>query len=472
MELSHKKELKTNTILFGVGEICTKALQYVVALFLSFFLSTQESGDITLIKTSASLMIPIVSFAIIESVFIFSADKKHDNKSVFSVGILFSISGSIVLIPLSFLVNRVFNVSTPIIIYLFVALLMIHNIVHYFVKGIGKVKLYVINSIVFALGTCAVTILCLFLFRGGIKTFFFCYIATYCVCIVFMFLSGKLWRYISIKSINKNIVLDMIKYSSPLIVNTIGWWLISASDTYITNHFLGKSFVGILSYSHKFPTILNSIYSIFGMAFQLLAISNFNFDNLKEKEQAEASFSNVLDKLTIVLGLFVLLIILCTEPAIKLLVSKEYYESWRYVALYTLGMFFFSLASFYGYIYNIKKKNIPLLISTLICGVCNIGLCILFYFIFGSLIAAALSTAISYFVVFVFRMIDSRKILKVAFNKKMIIAILFLLVPVFLNSVLSLPSRPLFAINFLFTMSYVIVFKNDILYIGKVVLHK
>lgn len=472
MELSYKKELKTNTVLFGVGEICTKVLQYVIALFLSFFLSTQESGDITLIKTSASLMIPIVSFDIIESVFRFSADKKYENKSVFSVGILFSISGSIVLIPLSFLVNGIFNVSTPIIIYLFVALLMIHNIVHYFVKGIGKVKLYVINSIVFALGTCAVTLLCLYLFRGGIKTFFFCYIATYCVCIVFMFLSGKLWRYISIISINKNIVLDMIKYSSPLIVNTIGWWLISASDTYITNHFLGKSFVGILSYSHKFPTILNSIYSIFGMAFQLLAISNFNFDNLKEKEQAELSFSNVLDKLTIVLGLFVLLIILCTEPAINLLVSKEYYESWRYVALYTLGMFFFSLASFYGYIYNIKKNNIPLLISTLICGICNIGLCILFYFVFGSLIAAALSTAISYFIVFVFRMIDSRKILMVAFNKKMIIAILFLLIPVFLNSVLSLPSRPLFAINFLFTMSYIIFFKNDILYIGKLVLHK
>lgn len=468
----YRKELKTNTLLFGIGEVCTKVLQYFVALFLSFFLTTQESGDIALIRTSSSLIIPLVSLDIIEAVFRFSADKNYRKNSVFTTGLLFSFVGLMLLAPATFILNRLFGISTPVIVYLFIALLMIHNIIHYFVKGIGRVKLYVINSVFFALGTCAATLFCLYLFRGGIKTFFLCYIFTYLFCIIFMFIFGRLWSFISFKSVDKTTIFEMCKYSTPLIVNTIGWWLISASDTYITNYFMGNGAVGILSYSHKFPTILNSIYSIFGMAFQLLAISKFCLENKEEKSAAESSFSTTLNKLIVVLGFFVLLIITFTEPMIKLFVNRDYYDSWRYVPIYTFGMFFFVLSTFFGYIYNIKKNNVPLLISTIICGLCNIGLCILFFIIFKNLFAAALSTLISYFIVFVFRLINSRRILKTTISSKTIFVFVILLLVVVLNSLIHLSSKSLFTINFILLFLFLMAFKNEIFEVLKISISK
>lgn len=470
MNESTKKELKSNTFLFGVGEICTKVLQYIVALFLSYFLSTEETGDITLIKTSALLIIPLVSIDIIEAVFRFSADKTANKKAVFSSGVIVSLGAGVLLVPATIVLHLLFAVSSPIIVYFFIASLMVHNIVHYFVKGVGKVRLYVINSLLFAVGTCGVTLLCLFVFGGGVKTYFVCYTATCLFCIVFMIVAGQLWRFFSIRSIDRKTFFSMLRYSAPLIINTIGWWLISASDTYITNIFLGNGAVGVLSYSHKFPSLLSSFYAIFGMAFQLLAITKLDFQNDQEKAVAEESFSAVFNKLVFAMGFLVLLIITVSEPAIKFLVSSAYYESWRYVSMYTFGMFFFVLSSFYGYIYNVKKRNAPLLVSTILCGLCNIGLCYLLYWLTGSIFSAALSTLVSYFLIFIFRALDSRRILPFKIDKRCIFVFLFLLVAVLINSFGQFDSRYLFGINFFLTSGFFLIFRNDMIMIVRSIL--
>lgn len=472
MEESYKRELKSNTKMFAIGEFFTKILQYIVSLFLSYFLTTSQTGDINLIKTSSLLIIPIVTLDILEAVFAFSADKKHELNSVFTTGVLFIGVGLVLLIPAVIVLEAAFHISVPWIVYLFIGTSLIHNIVHYFIKGTGKIKLYIVNSLLFATGTCLVTLLCLFLFKGGINTYLFCYIGTSAFCIIFMFVFGKLWQYISFKSINKKITFDMVKYSSPLIVNTIGWWLISASDTYITNYFLGNSQVGILSYTHKFPTIMSTLFGVFGMSFQIFSFSKFDLSKKEDARASENVFSEILDKTICVVGLLTLLVIMVAEPMIKFLVNESYYESAKYVSVYLLGTFFFLLSTFYGYIYGLKKSSIPLMISTIICGVINVGLCILFYTFIHNLFAAALSTCISYFVVYLFRAIHSRKFVKLNYEKNKIFALLILFTNVLANSLVTLGTRELFVINLLFVTIYVVVYHNSLITFVKSVFSK
>lgn len=462
MEQIYKKEIKKNTLIFGIGEICTKVLQYFVAFSLSYFLSKNQTGDIALLKTSASIIIPIISLDIIEAVFRFSAEKNENKKSVFTIGIIICFVAFLLLIPVCFFIDYFFDITSYFIVYFYISTLMLHNIIHYFVKGIGKTVIYSFNSLLYAIGTCAVTLLILFLFHGGVSTYFICYIGTHVFCIFFMFVSCKLWNYFSIKSISFKKIKLMLAYSVPLIFTTIGWWLISASDTYITNYFLGSSAVGILSYSHKFPAILSSFFTIFGMSVQLLAVSKFDISRKCDKEKVENIFNEIINKTIFLLCGIVLMISLFAQPIIKLFVHHEYFSSWQFVSLYTCGMFFSLISTIYGYVFNLAKKSMPLLISTLICGLSNIFLCIILYKIMHSLYAAAISTFISYLFIFFYRHLKIKKIITIRFEKRYLLCFLFIFISCILNSIYNFEIRTLLSINSMVLLSYIVTYMHDI----------
>lgn len=72
-----------------------------------------------------------------------------------------------------------------------------------------------------------------------------------------------LTKFVSLKCIDKNTIRMLLKYSVPLIPNSLMWWIMSAGDKYIINYFLGDGANGLYSLSSKVPQIINMIYSLF-----------------------------------------------------------------------------------------------------------------------------------------------------------------------------------------------------------------
>jgi O-antigen/teichoic acid export membrane protein len=101
-------------------------------------------------------------------------------------------------------------------------------------------------------------------------------------------------------------------------------------------------------------------------------------------------------------------IVLIIKPFMQIYVGTSFVESWQYIPLLLLGSIFQSYAAFFGAIYTSAKKNISVMSTTLVAAVINIGLNVILIPIIG-IQGAVIATAIAYFVVFVFRMIDSQK---------------------------------------------------------------
>ena len=88
----------------------------------------------------------------------------------------------------------------------------------------------------------------------------------------FLFISVRLNRYIvPINKINKVLIKAMVKYSVPMIPNSISWWISNSSDKYMLTAFCGVAVTGIYSVAYKIPTFLTTFTTIFMSAWQISA---------------------------------------------------------------------------------------------------------------------------------------------------------------------------------------------------------
>ncbi len=453
-ETSNRKIIK-NTTLFAIGNILTKAVQFIIVPFLTFLLSTEEYGTIDVILTTSTILIAIFGLCIIEGVFRYTLDNTQDKKGVFTFGILVATCGSLLLILLYFLLRkieiiRLYGLSAM----LYIIFTIFHGIIHYFIKALEKIKLFVFNSVLYSILSSAFAIVFIKVFKLGVNGYFYGYALALFICMCMMFMCCKLYKYLNIKKITKPIMMSMLSFSIPLIFNSISWWIMDISDKYTVLYKMGRSANGILGIVHKIPSIITMVFSVFAQAFVLSAIVDMD---ISKKDDAD-KFKHIFNSLNIILCLGVGFIIILIEPFTKVFIAKDYYESWKYVPIMAFATLFNSMSAYCGLVYTIKKKNISFAISSIIGGVTNFIVCILLIDKIG-LYAAALSTLVANLIIFIYRIIDIQKFIKININVKAYILIACITIQCIVCCINSLSTMNMLIINgiillFMIIMSY------------------
>jgi O-antigen/teichoic acid export membrane protein len=108
-------------------------------------------------------------------------------------------------------------------------------------------------------------------------------------------------------------------------------------------------------------------------------------------------------------------IILVVRLLSKVLFAKDFYAAWPYSAILVVAAYFQCSCGFLGTIYTTALKTKMIFITTMTGALVNTCLNFILIPRFGGF-GAAFATFFSYFVVWLFRLIDSRKILKLRFD--------------------------------------------------------
>ena len=235
-----------------------------------------------------------------------------------------------------------------------------------------------------------------------------------------------------LRNIDKSSIVDtfkiMLNYCVYLIPNSIFWWITTSSDKYIIVFIIGNAFNGVYSVANKIPTIVIYTFQIFIQAWQLSAI--------KEKgAESEQQFVNQIFKILFVcISLAISFILLILKPFTLFYVGKSYYEAWESGAILVFTAMFNILSSFVGIRYVVEKDNKMNMYTTLLGAVINIILNIILIPHY-KLIGAAIATLISYIFVFMIRMYDTKKYLKInmlKFNYLIIFILVFQVLTLFI----------------------------------------
>ena len=331
---------------------------------------------------------------------------------------------------------------------------MISSIMLQLLRGLGKNKEYSIASIITGSITLFSNLLLIILFKFNASSILISSSIANFICIIYVIINIKLFKYISIGKLNKKTIIDILNYSLPMIPNSLSWWIVNVSDRTIISVFLGVASNAIYTVSCKFSNILNSIFSIINMSWQESATLHINDD---DKDQY---FTEMINSIFMIFSTISLLIISILPFVYNIIIGESYLSSYDYIPILLYANSWNVLIGLIGGIYIAKKKTKEIASTTITSAILNI-LINLFLIKFIGLYAACISTLLSYMIMSIYRYIDCQKYVKLKLNIKKII--LFTIVFIFSSYIYIKGNMILLILNIIVVVLYSIITNKKIL---------
>lgn len=410
------KQLAIDTVLFGISTFGSKILVFLLTPLYTAVLLTEEYGIADLINTTVNLLYPIITLAMTDATLRYALDKKCSKNAVFGNSVVIIGASSAVLLafyPVISTVNTEITVQLTKYWWYFAAtyiMYVFHLCFANFIKGTGQTKLFAIQGILQTVTVILCNIYFLLIAKIGLKGYLLSVIIGLAVPTLLMFFCGKIYKYLFAFKVDKKLLLEMLKYSIPMIPTLLAWSI----NMYINKYMLigllpqgeGLSASGIFSVANKIPSLLTAVLSVFTQAWQLSAISNVN-----DTDESDY-YTKMYRMMHIVALLGCLVIIPFSKLASSILFDPSYYTAWQHIPFLTMSAFFSCLCGFLASAFRAYKKTGQLFVSVAIGAVSNIVLNLILIKTIG-VVGASIATAASFLVTWIVRMSTIQKLVKV-----------------------------------------------------------
>lgn len=407
---SKYKSLLSNTVIFAIGSFGSKIISFFLVPLYTNILSREQYGTADLVMTWANIIVPVASLVIQDSVLRFGLSKDYNRDSVIKNGLIVFFAGTLFCL-LCTPVLQLYPAISSWGVYLFVisSCQILHSIMFSYTKAKELNKLYAIASIVNTLVLTITNIILLIFFHLGVEGYLIANVTANIIPSLFLVIvTGAAKDAIKAKY-DRKLMKDMIRYSIPLIANNLSWWILNSSDKVMIEHYLSASELGLYTAASKIPAFLSILTSIFSQAWTVSSIKEYDTD------RDRTFYSNVFRSFSLMMFLGTVGIIFVLKPFMRFYVGKSFFDSWELVPMLLLGTTFFSFGSFFGAIFGALKRNVSVTITTLVAALVNIIINFMLIPMIG-VIAASISTAISYIVIGNARLFMSRKYYKFNIN--------------------------------------------------------
>lgn len=455
--MSKNKEFVKNTIILFIGKFATQFISLLLLPLYTHYLLKDDYGTVDLLQTYISLFIPILTLRIDSAIFRFLIDKRKEKKEIkhiISNTLSILTIMTLITIIITVIIGFFFNIKYYIYVVINIIIMMYSSTFLQILRGLGKNKEYSIASIITGTVTLATNIILILIFKFNARSILISSSLANLICTIYVTKKTNLNKYISKKKINKNTIKSILKYSLPMIPNSLSWWIVNVSDRTIISIFLEIGLNAIYTVSCKFSNILNNIFSIVSMSWQESASMHIN-DKDKDKY-----FSEMINNIFMIFSTISLLIISFLPLIYNILIRNEYISSYKYIPILLYSNLWNVLIGLIGGIYIAKKQTKKIANTTIISAILNIiiNLLLINYI---ELYAACISTLLSYLIMSIYRYIDCQKYIKLKLNIKQIFIYTIIFV---ISSIIYLKNNIyLVVINLIFVIIYSSILNKKII---------
>lgn len=405
------KTLLSDTLIFALGSFGSKMILFFLVPLYTNVLSTAEYGNAELVYTISELLMPFMSLVIFDAVIRFGLKKTEQKEDVLLCALLVMLVGCTVTVA----ITPVFGLYGAVAEYkwylcAYVVSYMATSIFFTYLKVMNKNKMYAVFSVLQTMFVACLNIILLVYVKIGVRGYLLSHIISHSVIAILIFVFGKLYADVKKAKWKKTLLIQMIKYSSPLILNNVSWWVIHSSDKIMIELMIGASALGLYTVATKIPSLINTLISIFSQAWGLSAVREYEDGN-------DYSFYETVFRLYSALCFAASIgLITITKIFMTFYVGKDFFDAWRYVPLLLVAASFSAIASYFGTLYGALQKSINNMLTTLTAAIINL---ILNYILirFVGLWGAVIGTVCAYIVIATIRMMDVLKYIRFKVDK-------------------------------------------------------
>lgn len=405
---------------FAIGTVLTKVVQFLLMPLYTTYMTTEAYGVAELTNNISESLFPIVTFCIYEATFRYVIGSKFRPEEILTASIkVLSFSALFVAIILS-IANAVFKYEYTGCLYLILYAYSLRMLVAYHVRGKGYTKLFATSGIVNALSLALFSYVFLVNFNLDVTGYLLA-IAFANVCsMLFLFLGGKLYKEINWNLNTNEITKELLRYSTPLIIYNVGYWLTNMSGRFILLWNTDASTAGVYVAVIKIAAVINMLQQAFYAAFQ------FNTSREYESADREVYYSNIFRLYAVAILMFGS-VILCMSPIFaKFTLKNEFYAARIYLPLILYIATIDCLFCFYKTMYTAYKMTKRAVPSMIIGGVVNIFVALLSVNTFG-IWGICIASLLCHITQVVYRLADVRKFVNLQCNWRLIMSYLTIL---------------------------------------------
>lgn len=433
-EKSRGGYLVKNTMLFAIGNMGTKLINFLLVPLYTYALSTTQFGVINTTTSICGIFIPVIMCNIGEAVRRYLLEKESDVHAIQTTEIIWFLFGIVVSGFMYVVLRQIPEMSV------YAAEMSLYTLTNAFsavaldyLRGKEKLQMFTLCGIMQTLMITLLNLIFIVKLGLGIKGYFWSYIIAYLLCGFIAFLAGGQLNDIRNMRFEKHLFSEMSKFSLMLVPNNIMWWITNSSDRLMVNYIVSASVNGVYSVAYKIPNIMSTMSTILMQAWQHSAIREIDSEDRVE-------YNNQMYRVYMA-GVFVVGagLLLINRPFIQIYVAPEYRSAWIYSPFLIVSTIFTTLSTFVGTSYYVEKDMKGNLNSAVVGAVSNTLLNLLLIPLAGAL-GAAIATCVSYVLVFVYRVKDTQKYLILdAYSplfKKQVATIILMLAGSYITSLL------------------------------------
>lgn len=433
--MNREEKLAKNTFILAIGTFLPKAAVFITVPILTGYLTKEEYGTYDLILVLVTFILPVATLQIQTAAFRFLIDVRRNEieikriiTNIFSFIIIASLAA--LTIVYFFLPSISTLIRFLICLYFFIDILL--NAARQCARGLGRNKDYSISAFISSLGKVVFVVLFVWYFKGGLQGALLAMLAACSIAFFTIVFRTRLIRYIDLRLFSWGKIKELIKYSWAMVPNSMSMSVMQVSDRFVVTAVMGPAANAVYAVANKIPNILTLAQTTFTMAWQE------NASIVSEDEDAGQYYSSMFRVMFDLMAGFLGLLICATPLLFKLLIRGDYAEAYNQMPLLFLAMFFYSMCAYLGGIYVAYKDIKSVGITTIVAAVCNLVVDIALIRWIG-LFAASGSTFVSYLFLFVFRIIDIKKLVNIKYSYGHMFLVFFVLV---VESILCVLQKP------------------------------
>ncbi len=391
---NYLKRFFNTSIVFFVGTVLTKTVSFFLLPLYTKYLDPATFGNYDLILSIINLAVPLAFFQIWDGMFRFAFDENDDNwkKKTITNSMVISIFGSIVYIVIQFLISIIYPDFGGIYVYLYGVSLGFTYIFTVSSRIYLDNKLFALSGVVNTVINAISNIILIKYLNYGVDALYISFVIGSLAQIILIEFKLHIFSKIKISLIDKCLINQLIKFSLPLCISTITYWLLSGFTKVMVVKYLGAYDNGLYAVANKFSSIIILVVNVFQFAWnELIYTLTKNKNNNKIYDKG----LSIVIRITLYgTGMFIIF----SKIIYPYFVDKSYYAGEYLLPISIIGLAFNSLASFEGTLFLAKKESKLLFRSTIYAAFFNVlscSICIGILGCFGAILSLTISFAIN-----------------------------------------------------------------------------
>ncbi|WKA57816.1 oligosaccharide flippase family protein [Planococcus shenhongbingii] len=385
-----RKFIKTSAVFF-LGNTLTKLVSFLLIPLYTAKIAPESFGYYDLSISLINLAVPILFFQIWDGIFRFTFDFEEplEKYKVISNGLFIHIFGVVVFVAFSFTFQYFFDIKNLYLVTLYGILFSFQYYYNCVARSFSENTLVVLTGLINSFTSISINIFAIVVLGMGIESLYLSFIIGTIIQISILEWKFKLLYHFKIKSLSRSLMKMLLKFSLPISLITVSYWLLSGLTKVTISNKLGLEENGIFSIANRLTTVIILAVNVFQFAWYEMSYNLTN--NSRKNEYYNLSINYILKVIFLVGSLFLIIL----KILFPYLINEDYQEVFPIIPVVFIGVLINSYSSFAGTFFLAEKNSTSLLFPTLFGAFANGVFLIIFIEPYG-LMGAAISLTLAF----------------------------------------------------------------------------